>query len=126
MAFETIWNLLEQPQATGTRFSATGTASCLLERPQGSWNARFSACDARRTARPLRPLYCLLAGDIISVLLSALGTPEGLLEQLQASGPPAGQMEQASASWNFWTARRANGTAQASGTRALALLERAL
>ena len=39
---------------------------------RGSWNARRAL---------LRPLYCLLVGDNISVLLSALGTPSGLLEQ---------------------------------------------
>ena len=41
---------------------------------RGSWNARRAL---------LRPLYCLLVGDNISVLLSALGTPSGLLEQSQ-------------------------------------------
>ena len=35
---------------------------------RGSWNARRAL---------LRPLYCLLVGDNISVLLSALGTPSG-------------------------------------------------
>ena len=39
---------------------------------RGSWNARRAL---------LRPLYCLLVGDNISVLLSALGTPSGLLGQ---------------------------------------------
>ena len=57
----------------------------LLERPQGSWNrAVGSTWNARSawTARKaiLRSLYCLLAGDIISVLFSS-GTPEAQLFQ---------------------------------------------
>ena len=48
---------------------------------RGSWNARRAL---------LRPLYCLLVGDNISVLLSALGPPEGLLDRRRALGTAAG------------------------------------
>ena len=41
---------------------------------RGSWNARRAL---------LRPLYCLLVGDNISVLLSALGTREALMAVLE-------------------------------------------
>ena len=57
-----------------------GTPEGQLERrrhwncPQGYWNARKAL---------LRPLYCLLAGDIISVLLSP-GTCEAPLELREA------------------------------------------
>ena len=51
----------------------------VLERPTGLLEPSGTTWNARRAL--LRPLYCLLVGDNISVLLSALGTPEGLLEQ---------------------------------------------
>ena len=48
-----------------------------LERPSGLLEqpARLSALRPGTAARPLRPLYCSLAGDIISVLPSPLPSP---------------------------------------------------
>ena len=92
--------------------------SGLLERalalgtPEGLWPAAS------------RPLYCSLAGDNISVLLSH-DPPSGPLEP---SGPPFGLLEQslrlylerAKRLWNgppaLWNARSANGPPQAIGT----------
>ena len=45
-----------------------GTRVSALKPPETTWNARRAL---------LRPLYCLLVGDNISALLSALGTPFG-------------------------------------------------
>ena len=95
---------LEQPQATGMPQAlacslALGTIGKpegllerrrLLERPPGYWNSR------------LRPLYCLLAGDDISVLYplrsirrsAPSGTPEGQLDRPLANGTPSGLLEQ--------------------------------
>ena len=57
---------------------------------RGSWNARRAL---------LRPLYCLLVGDNISVLLSALGTPRAPgTEPLVLLGTPSGPLEQSSPS----------------------------
>ena len=98
-----------------TRLGASGTGFSL-------WNAR-SAWNARKAI--LRPLYCSLAGDIISVLhpplrilwnarraigsalgqwnaRRALGTGFSLLEQPQATGTP-----QASLLFSAWNARKA-------------------
>ena len=46
---------------------------------RGSWNARRAL---------LRPLYCLLVGDNISVLLSARGTEPMALPGTRASASP--------------------------------------
>ena len=83
-----------------------------LGTPEGLWPAAS------------RPLYCSLAGDNISVLLSN-DRPSGPLEP---SGPPFGLLEQslrlylerAKRLWNgppaLWNARSANGPPQAIGT----------
>ena len=84
------------------------TREALLERPPGNWNSRRLYLErAKRywnARRLLRPLYCSLAGDIISVLLAAPGTREAQLEQPQALPGtreallerPSGQLEQPS------------------------------
>ena len=41
------------------------------------WNAPWRLWNSPQAAP--RPLYCLLVGDIISVLLSSSGTPAGLI-----------------------------------------------
>ena len=65
------------PSASGTA-SGLGPPAGLLEQSLGStWNAR----SAFGTAAP-RPLYCLLVGDIISVLLSAAPTSWNRLQPL--------------------------------------------
>ena len=83
-----------------------------LGTPEGLWPAAS------------RPLYCSLAGDNISVLLSN-DRPSGPLEP---SGPPFGLLEQslrlylerAKRLWTgppaLWNARSANGPPQAIGT----------
>ena len=93
---------LEQPQATGMPQAlacslALGTIGKpegllerrrLLERPPGYWNSR------------LRPLYCLLAGDDISVLYplrsirrSATGTPQAPGPLFSANGTSFSPLE---------------------------------
>ena len=65
---------------SGTALGAPGTVLPFKGSQRGSgttWNARRAL---------LRPLYCLLVGDNISVLLSALGTPSGSWNR--ASGSP--------------------------------------
>ena len=93
------------PQASGLLLGAWNH----LDRPPAFWNARSASGTA---ARLLRPLYCLLAGDIISVLfplerppgywnglwpwnaLWAIGTEPPALER------PPGYWNSPSGSWN--------------------------
>ena len=123
-ATETIWNYLKRPPASGTREahlerppgpwnarSANGTEPWLylerakrnwnhMERPPAFWNrASGSTWNARSAsgtaARLLRPLYCSLAGDNISVLLS-LGTAA---ERLRLLKQPIGLLDRAKRLW---------------------------
>ena len=84
---------------------------------RGSWNARRAL---------LRPLYCLLVGDNISVLLSALGTPFGApgtaRRALGTVLPRRGVREVLERAKRSWNALWASGTEPPalSGTRASA------
>ena len=78
--------MIDALRAPGTR-EALGTIWNHLDRPSGSWNARSAICIVRWQDG--------IAPYIISVLLSALGTREALMERR-----------------SLWNARSSNGTAR--------------
>ena len=96
---------LERPKSPGTARRANGTRKALLEQPEGQMERAKRLWNARRAI-----LCCLLAGDIISVLIRSA------LRRSAPSGTRKALLERPLAYWNraygsTWNALRASGTA---------------